>query len=221
MLEKSQKKLTIQVKISDFKFQISEFQISNFRSQIIIISQARQTVSCRLKLRLMSRMTSLTKSMRILLTPALIFWMAGVGCIFSCERGLASAEDDTSNTATVDSSSNSAAVESQNSSCPSHRTHDCCVKKHSTARIHAPRTLNQSEIAITLGGDPSKTVESCPMAINAGAIASKVGSSEVPVANNQSLPESIHVRLQPLAQWKPTILLDRESTHLRCCVFLI
>jgi hypothetical protein len=169
-------------------------------------------MSGRLKLRLMNRLRSRSKLGQMLLTPALVFWMAGVGCFFSCERSLARS---------VESPSDNVSATSQNSSCPSHQAHDCCVRKQPAARVHSLRTIGPAETVLTLEMDPSKSVESCPMAINANAIASKVRSSEVAVANNQAPLHVTQVQLHPLTQLRPTTLLDREATHLRCCVFLI
>ena len=169
-------------------------------------------MSGRLKLRLMDRLRSRSKLARMLLTPALVFWMAGVGCIFSCERGLSRSGE---------TPSENVSVTSQNSSCPSHRAHDCCARKQSAARVHSARAISPAETVLTLELDPSKSVQSCPMAINANAIASKVRSSEVAVANNQSPLHATQVQLRPQTQLRPSTLLDREATHLLCCVFLI
>ena len=160
----------------------------------------------------MRRVFSLPKLARPLITGALIFWIAGLPCIFSCERGLARTDDQRSDVVAA----------SQNPSCPSHKTHDCCVKKQQhSRRTNVLPALNTADSALTFDIDPSTKVESCPMAINANAIAGKVRSSDAALSSNQSLPQFTHLVLQPVAQRKATTLLDREATHLRCCVFLI
>ncbi len=160
----------------------------------------------------MVRVTLRLKLARAVTAAALIFWIGGVGCIFSCERGLAREEEEQSN----------ATVRAQSSSCPSHKTPDCCVsKKQHIQRVQSAPVLNTAETALTFDVDPSKKVESCPMAINANAIASKVRSSDVALTNNQPLHQSTYVSPQPLQQSTRTTVLDREATHLRCCVFLI
>jgi hypothetical protein len=140
----------------------------------------------------------------MLATPALILWMAGAGCIFSCERGLARSEETSTQTA----------------SCPSHRAHDSsAARRPSTHRIHA--APNFREGALSLEVDPSTSVESCPLAINANAIASKMRSSEVAATNSQVLPPSVSTERLRSPQSRPVTLFDRKGTHLRCCVFLI
>lgn len=145
--------------------------------------------------------------LRFVLAPALILWMAGVGCVFGCERGSAARANVLAATAL-----------SAAESCPARRTHDCCTSKNAVVRknISSP-----SLRIITLNELRSDLVEGCPMSLNSKAAISKGSTHDAePASDRESLASPIGSE-PTFLKANPLPVRNRSGTYLRCCVFLI
>jgi hypothetical protein len=134
---------------------------------------------------------------RRLLVFALVLWLAGLGCFLGCEMSVSAATG-------VEQS-----AAAQADSCPAFKGHDCCHK------------VESKDGAATLRQTPTQ-MNCCPLAKQSADAARKVKILDVAPAE-----AAREIKVTPRAQKftsqsaRPLRVLDRGSTHLRHCVFLI
>ena len=145
---------------------------------------------------------------RLILVPVLVLWMAGAGCAFGCQPSKP-----------VDAGLSAASARSPEA-CEAHGSNACCAHHEKAKHFGSRSPLN-------LRGEswrPDPTAEGikrCPMGIRSSA-----------VHNHGRLPDADLVLVNPLiwlsSQGDRAVrtsdsypVLNRGSTHLLCCVFLI
>jgi len=146
-----------------------------------------------------------THSLQFIIAPALILWMAGVGCILGCEGPSRSARS--SELGTV------SGVES----CPAHHAHDCCAVKS------GPRdaTLVTDAFSIFPVLPLGSSVSNCQLALNASAVVSKAQKLEPSIEQNPLTFHSSVVLKSTVKDKSALSIRNRGGTYLLCCVFLI
>jgi hypothetical protein len=175
------------------------------------------------------RLLSSIRIVRVTLSLAVAFWMAGAGCMLGCENMVtAAARSDTASPA------NSSTIVAAGEACASMRSHDCCAKhgsrpapsarpkSRSAANSKTIETRASTAMTAELGAAPTSMMD-CPLAVNATAALSKAKpdqSSSALLLNgaNSSIPQ---LQGQALALSPALRLPNRGHTYLRCCVFLI
>ncbi len=153
---------------------------------------------------------------RGLLAFAVVFWMAGAGCLFGCE-GMTSALA-SSNSQTI--TTNNLATIVSGDACASMQSHDCCARHHKQSAPQHQVTRASQGIEI-VGLSPAMT--DCPLAINASAALSNPRTEQ---SKTLALPATAIIQNteqleQSGAFLHPLRLPNRGHTYLRCCVFLI
>ena len=159
---------------------------------------------------------------------SLVFWVAGLGCVFGCESLATSAPGITAAEHHLGQPDATTIVSGD--SCASRADHSCCAK-HRAASRHRKTTdkatsapdirssLVTSSLMLDMAGG---VVHQCPLALNTRALASKARSDESTTFiafQPASLPlVSVGQLTVPSA---PAFLNNRGHTYLRCCVFLI
>ncbi len=164
----------------------------------------------------MVRLTS-NKIIRLALAPLLVFWIAGMPCLFGCGM-IAQAT-----TTAASPMSNAQGVVEAAESCGSSKSHACCAKKRGADATTAEQHTNSSAQFLDGQQDlPSGSMGDCPMAVNAIAPISKVsfGHSAQLLLTQAELPP-VRATDQPIPLFTPLRLPNRGHTYLRCCVFLI
>jgi hypothetical protein len=159
-------------------------------------------------------MLPMRRILRLLLAISVSVWMAGAGCLLGCGN-----ETQAFSLTPTDSTETVVAEDS----CASSDSHDCCAKK---ARNQPPAANSGSHVPTgkpELRTLPSGMMESCPMALSASVIVSKVRTDDShavlaltvrrPFAHGTTGPIDIAIN-QPNR-------FNRGPTYLRCCVFLI
>ena len=142
---------------------------------------------------------------RRLAAAALVLWLAGVGCFFGCETGVASAAEG-------DKQESAARADS----CPAFAGHDCCHKK-AKARSSDGGGTNARQTPT-----PLPRTGGCPLRGQSADTARKLSVADARLAVAVVLPKFIsHANTHPRLQAHRPRVPDRGSTHLRCCVFLI
>jgi hypothetical protein len=178
------------------------------------------------------RFFSSIKILRVVLALTVALWMAGAGCLLGCENNIAAAASDAP-------LPNASTIVASGEACASSRGHDCCAKSRTSGArsMHGsnhhgvePATragqkstdANARGLASSLGTVP-RSMESCPLAVNATAVLSKAGGeqSNPIVAIAQLDAPRLNSQLQTIALSSPLRLPNRGHTYLRCCVFLI
>ena len=170
------------------------------------------------------------KVIRLFLVPALVLWVGGLGCVVGCDNlARSGAEESASMFAghTQQAVTDSVVGET----CAHAPDHACCAKhRAASSRAAAPKVFAGSKT--TPGAErvtppamlamPDGMVHTCPLTMNATALATKVRSDE---STNSAalapipLPTMEDKRVRPTSP--PTFFNDRGHTYLRCCVFLI
>jgi hypothetical protein len=153
-----------------------------------------------------------SKLARFAVTPVLVLWMAGTGCILGCGSGQAAESRH--------SAYRSAGIDSP-SECSAGVTHDCCAGKKRARDSyfglnHAPP---QDVLAIT--DQPTDGLRRCPMGLNSSTVASQIRTPEMVATPAQPLFQSSGLGEQLIRLSHQLPILNRGGTHLRCCVFLI
>ena len=141
---------------------------------------------------------------RSVLAPALILWMAGVGCVFGCERATGTAENSANAAAPADS-------------CAGHRAHDCCAGKNKAVRKNIPIT----SFAITTFRESRSELGECPMSLNSNAAITKGSAHDGALTTDQASLQSPTIVGSTRLRSNPLPSRNRSGTYLRCCVFLI
>ena len=167
---------------------------------------------------------------RLLLSLSLVLWVGGAGCLIGCDSSAMAAMDEGAGVALHD---NATVVASE--SCAKAVNHSCCAKHRGSSRHQQPagqasRTTDLKASKLTtkptsafLLPTSERTMQTCPLAMNAGALVTKARSDE----------SSTMTALSPVAlplidtgrtvahSLPPTWFSNRGHTYLRCCVFLI
>jgi hypothetical protein len=144
------------------------------------------------------------KIIRPLAALLLMFWMAGLGCVIGCEMSIAAG------TPKEEEAAAAAAIAESADSCPM-ASRDCCQKAEEDGAESVETTPKHT-------GAPS----CCPLTEQVADAARKVSNADVPLAEAGS-PLSLTSNSNPpskLSFQKPPVM-NKGSTHLRCCVFLI
>jgi hypothetical protein len=179
------------------------------------------------------------KTLRLVLSLSLVLWVGGAGCVFGCQA-LAMAAVDPGAAATDHSPAHldlSTMVSGE--ACASAADHNCCAKHHaSSAQNVTSRSTKQarasgkpgpnsiaspgvatSSIVLALSDG---TMHTCPLAMNATALATKARSDE---STNSVALAPVNLPAidleKPTTSLPPTFCNNRGHTYLRCCVFLI
>jgi hypothetical protein len=160
---------------------------------------------------------SLVKILRATLSLLLVFWIAGLACIFGCER-LAMSGNDVPHSAAAQSTSTVVA----GSSCHKPVDHSCCSKRRLSAK-HSKAVGSwlalPSAPAVELNGG---LMRECPMALNAKALGTNSRTDESATAIAlEPIDLPLFNTVKPLVTPAPSFLSNRCQTYLRCCVFLI
>lgn len=159
------------------------------------------------------------KILRVIVSLSLVFWIAGLGCIFGCES-LAMAGTD----AHHESAELSASTIVSGASCHKAVDHSCCAKRRPSAN-KAVNKAGHSELMLTsvpiiemAGG----MMRECPMALNAKALGTKPRTDEAATAIAlEPIDLPLFNAVEAIATPAPSFLNNRGHTYLRCCVFLI
>ena len=166
------------------------------------------------------RFLSSIRIVRVALALAVGLWMAGAGCMLGCENMMTAAASND-----VASPAGSSIIVAAGGACASMHSHDSCPKHrtHSAAKTtaHSNTTMTSTplpELTATPG-----TMMDCPLAVNATAALSKVGSDQASLALPSSSERSPlgNSPEQTSAFARPLRLPNRGHTYLRCCTFLI
>ncbi|MEP6819236.1 MAG: hypothetical protein ABJA18_06860 [bacterium] len=166
------------------------------------------------------RFVSSIRVVRVSLALAVGLWMAGAGCMLGCENLMTAAASNE-----VASSTSSSIIVAAGGACASMHSDDSCPKHraHSVAKTTAhsnsiTTSANAPELAATPG-----TMMDCPLAVNATAALTKVGSDQTSIALPSSSERSplANSPEQTSAFTRPLRLPNRGHTYLRCCTFLI
>jgi hypothetical protein len=179
------------------------------------------------------------KTLRLVLSLSLVLWVGGAACVFGCQA-LAMAANDQGTAATDYSQAHldlSTMVSSE--ACASAADHSCCAKHHassagtptsrSTKRVRAsgkpgPNSIASHDVATTpmVIALSDGTMHTCPLAMNATALATKARSDE---STNSVALAPVNLPAidleKPTTSFPPTFCNNRGHTYLRCCVFLI
>jgi hypothetical protein len=161
-----------------------------------------------------------SKILHIAMAVLLVLWMTGAGCLFGCERGLATAQ-------TKESVASNFKTVVSGDACASHGP-SCCARhsahKHATLAEKRTSSIESSEQQKLLlsDSDASGPVGNCPLSVNALAVVTKVRhektvAARTPVvelftSSNQNRSSLIPIAVRPA---------NRGDTYLRCCSFLI
>jgi hypothetical protein len=195
------------------------------------------------------RLLSSIRIVRVSLALAVALWMAGAGCMLGCENMVAAASSP--EVATPAASPTIVATGEACASMRSHDC--CAKRgRHSVSKpaakvvtktksefvaesqkknpVAAKEQLNSSEpgniettsFAPALNATPLTMID-CPLAVNATAVLSKVGSddSHVALPSSAQPPALVNPLEQTSAIARPLRLPNRGHTYLHCCVFLI
>lgn len=156
---------------------------------------------------------------------ALIFWIAGAGCLLGCENMIALAGSD------VAQHSGSLVVEGD--ACASSEDHSCCNKRAADipkshvadVKTSATRSAESASPNQTGGQSANRApggMKPCPFAISRVAIIAKTtdGPSTPVGPVTQFIANAMLSRETPVvpALWQ---MPNRGHTYLRCCSFLI
>jgi len=186
---------------------------------------------------MIGRLSSM-KTLRLVLSLSLVLWVGGAGCVFGCQA-LAMAADDQGAAATDHSQTHldlSTMVSGE--ACASAADHNCCAKHHAssaqqvTIRSTKPRASGKpgpnsiasrgvatSSMVLALSDGAMHT---CPLAMNATALATKARSDESTNSVAQAPFNLPAIDLEkPTTSFPPTFCNNRGHTYLRGCVFLI
>ena len=178
--------------------------------------------------------SSSMKTLRLLLSLSLVFWVSGAGCAFGCETfAIAAADQGAAATDHSQKQLDSSTMVSGDV-CASASGHSCCAKHHAssahnlkagrTKRARRPSPIASPDVATMpmalalLDG----AMHACPLAMNGTALATKARTDES--TNSVALAP---VTLPPFdlerrpTSSPPTFFNNRGHTYLRCCVFLI
>lgn len=151
---------------------------------------------------------------RLVLAATVSVWMAGAGCLLGCTK------EAQASSLTAGSLGETVVTEA---SCGSAGSHDCCAKK-AHKQVQPPNTSSKAPTdKLPLGPVPTLISESCPMALSAAAIVSKVRSdTSHPVLARPVRAPFVHNATEPVdVAFNQPNLFNRGPTYLRCCVFLI
>jgi len=170
--------------------------------------QPGQTRKVRHKLQPMTLMRLRNYAVRFGVAPALVIWMAGIGCIFGCERATGN-----------ESTSSSSGYSTSPDSCPAHRSHDCCAGKSEAIRLTAPTGLTSIFLSGPEGS--SNYIGNCPMALNSTAAISKVRTVDPALEQNPLTFHSTILLKRTVADKALSSIRNRGGTYLLCCAFLI
>ena len=153
---------------------------------------------------------------RLTLAPLLAFWVAGTGCLFGCEMQVQAADETTSHAA------GQAFMLVSGDACASSESHDCCAKRNRSKAKETDHQLNGNAL-VGLGQSSSRLMESCPMALNATAVVSKVRTTKhiSLAAINYDIPAAHTQDAQRVSLATHLVLPNRGHTYLVCCTFLI
>jgi hypothetical protein len=157
----------------------------------------------------------------VALALAVVFWMAGAGCLLGCEQMVSAAA-----ATEVTSSASASTIVASGSACASmHSSHDCCAKRdnHSTGKASAKVTAKTaSDKPESIEALPVSMLD-CPLAVTATAALSKAGSDQASAALPDSNERTVLANSpeQTNAFARPLRLPNRGHTYLHCCVFLI
>jgi len=149
------------------------------------------------------------KAVRLLLTVSVSIWLAG-GCLLGCGK-MAMAASQRGN--------QQAAVEA--ASCHSAQQHHCCSKPKATKKSTIDPKLTESLLA--LASFPRGSMNECPLAMGATAIAAKANSNAPDSDQTTTAPLPLTAANRELRQkyFVTPLVPNRGPTYLRCCVFLI
>lgn len=160
------------------------------------------------------RLLPIRNILRLVLAVSVSVWMAGAGCLLGCSK-----ETQASSLTTT----NSAETVVAEDSCASSGPHDCCAK-NANKQTQPPNVASKaSSDKLQLGPVPTRMSESCPMALSAEAIVSKVRS----YTSQAVLTQHLRAPLVRVASGAVDAALNqpnhfnRGPTYLRCCAFLI
>ena len=162
---------------------------------------------------------SLIKIARVGLAAALVFWVAGAGCLLGCEGMMAAAAGQSSSVAHHAAGDLNLVVSGD--ACASSKTHDCCAKQNHRAQPKAQPAEKQAAIFET---DPlSSGMSACPLAMSRTLVAAKKGvdgTGSAATVANANLPIQDLLE-QPAPVVSQVRLPNRGHTYLRVCSFLI
>ena len=172
----------------------------------------------------MKRSISLSGISRFLLSVCLVLWVGGAGCLIGCGN-MALAMDQGSDSRLQDS-----AATTTGHACATATSHSCCAKHRTattfraSARVITPNHHLQGNSPLSLFAlTTDKSLPSCPLAMNAGALATKARADDSPVTlTSTSVSPSVRdTALKGAPAPAPAWFGNRGHTYLRCCVFLI
>ena len=152
--------------------------------------------------------------LRLVLAASVSVWMAGAGCLLGCSN------ETQASSLTPPSSAETVVAED---SCASSGSHDCCAKKAHKQAQPSNTSSKAHPDKPQLGPVPTRMTESCPMALAAAAIVSKVRSDTSHAVLTRPVRASFaHYSSGPVdVAFNQPNLFNRGPTYLRCCVFLI
>ena len=163
---------------------------------------------------------SLIKIARVGLAAALVFWVAGAGCLLGCEGMMAAAAGQSSSVAHHAVGDLNLVVSGD--ACASSKTHDCCAKQNHRAQPKAQPVEKQT--ATLVESDPSSSgMSACPLAMSRTLVAAKKGvdgTGSAATVANANLPIQDLLE-QPAPVVSQVRLPNRGHTYLRVCSFLI
>ena len=149
-----------------------------------------------------ARLSPVSGTLRRLAALALVFWLAGVGCVLGCEMKVSAAP-------AVDSEPVVEGVEGD--SCPAFSDGNCCHKSATTGPL-------------SFGSLPfeQKLPSCCPFAKGAADPPRKASKLEAPAeATEKRFASTQRVKTTLRLPARSPLIPDRGGTHLLCCVFLI
>ena len=187
---------------------------------------------------MIGRLSSM-KTLRLVLSLSLVLWVGGAGCVFGCETlAMAAAGQGAAATDHGEAHLDLRTLDS-GEACASAADHSCCAKHHvssariptsrSTKRVRAtgkpgPNSIASQDVATTpmVIALSDGTMHTCPLAMNATALATKARSDE---STNSVALAPVNLPAigleKPTTSSPPTFFNNRGHTYLRCCVFLI
>ena len=169
-----------------------------------------QSPSMRLRLSLPDKLV------RRLTTLTLVLWLAGVGCAFGCEINTRTTTGDDKTQSSVDADS-----------CPA-LSGECCHK--SGSELTAPVTTTSSDNKIDHGAfafstgivPPARQLPSCcPLVGFSADPARRADRLDAPMADAAIVSHASNIGSASAISTRPPRIVNKGSTRLRCCLFLI
>src|SRR5438132_14186745 len=143
---------------------------------------------------MIGRLSSM-KTLRLVLSLSLVLWVGGAGCVFVCQALAMAAVDQNATVSDHSQAHLDLSTLVSGEACASAADHSCCAKHHAsstqnvTIRItkraraggaRGPNSIASHDVAITpmVIALSDGTMHTCPLAMNATALATKARSDE-------------------------------------------